>query len=195
MADTEAEPTPVAEEEAPAAEASPAKPKKAKKAAKDKKPAAVPLHPPYATMIATAIGALKERGGSSRVAILKYVMANNKVGDEKKVQVRIKLAIRKMLETNKIIQVKGSFKLPKPEKVEKKPAKKPAAKKAPAKKPAAKKATKKPAAKKATKKPAAKKVAKKPAAKKPAAKKPAAKKPAAKKPAAKKPAAKKTAKK
>merc|ERR1712212_328552 len=154
MADTEA--APVAEE-VPAVETSPAKPKKAKKAAKDKKPAAVPLHPPYATMIATAIGALKERGGSSRIAILKYVMANNKVGDEKKVQMRIKLAVRKMLKANKLIQVKGSFKLPKPEKVvKKKPAKKPAAKK-PAKKPAAKKTTKKPAAKKAAKKPAAKK--------------------------------------
>ena len=117
MADTEAAPV---VEEVPAAEASPAKPKKAKKVAKDKKPAVVPLHPPYATMIATAIGALKERGGSSRIAILKYIVANNKVGDEKKVQVRVKLAIRKMLAANTVIQVKGSFKVPKPEKVVKK---------------------------------------------------------------------------
>jgi len=185
------------------AEAAPVKAPKAKKAAaKAKKPAAKPAaHPPFATMISAAIAALKERGGSSRQAILKYVLANNKVGDEKKAAVRVKLAIRKMLAAKTILPVKGSFKLakvekPKKKKVVKKPAKK-VVKKA-AKKPAAKKAAKKPAAKKAAKKPAAKKAAKKPAAKKPAAKKPvakkAAKKPVAKK-AAKKPAAKKAAKK
>merc|ERR1711962_1521218 len=134
--------------------------------------------------------ALKERKGSSKSAILKYILANYKVGDEKKASVRVKLALRKLGAGGKLLQVKGtgasgSFKLPKVEKVAKKPKK--VAKKA-AKKPA-KKAAKKPAAKKAAKKPA-KKAAKKPAkAKKPAAKK-AAKKPAAKK-AAKKPAAKK----
>ena len=161
------------------AEAAPASP--AKKA--PKKPAVKPDHPPYAVMIAAAIKALKERGGSSRQAILKYILANNKIADAAKAQVRVKLAIRKMLADKKILPVKGSFKLPKEEKVakpKKKVVKKPAKK---AKKPAAKK----PAAKK-TKKPAAKKPAKK------AAKKPAAKKPAAKK-AAKKPAAKKAAKK
>ena len=164
----------------------------AKKAVKAKTPAVKPAHPPYAVMIAAAINALKERGGSSRKAILKYIVANYKVADAAKAQVRVKLAVRKMLADKKLVPVKGSFKLPKEEKVAKpKKAKKPAAKKAkkPAKKPAPKKA-KKPAAKKAAKKPAAKKAAKKPAAKKPAAKKPAAKKPAAKKPAAKKAAKK-----
>ena len=156
-----------------------------------KKTAVKPAHPPYAVMIGAAIKALKERGGSSRQAILKYILANNKVADAAKAQVRVKLAIRKMLAAKTLLPVKGSFKLPKEEKVakpKKKAVKKPAkkAKKPAAKKPAAKKA-KKPAAKKA-KKPAAKKPAKK------AAKKPAAKKPAAKK-AAKKPAAKKAAKK
>lgn len=159
---------------------------------KIKKPAVKPAHPPYAVMVAAAIKALKERGGSSRQAINKYILANYKIADAAKAQVRAKLAIRKMIEAKTILPVKGSFKLPKEEKVAKpkKAVKKPAPKKA--KKPAAKK----PAAKKA-KKPAAKK-AKKPAAKAPAkkaAKKPAAKKPAAKKPAAKKPAAKKVAKK
>ena len=165
----------------------------AKKAPKT--PAVKPDHPAYAVMIAAAIKGLKERAGSSRQAILKYILANYKVTDATKAQTRAKLAIRKMIAAKTILPVKGSFKLPKEEKVAKpkKAAKKPAAKKA--KKPAAKKA-KKPAAKKA-KKPAAaaKKPAAKKAAKKPAAKKPAAKKPAAKKPAAKKPAAKKVAKK
>jgi hypothetical protein len=166
----------------------------AKKAPKT--PAVKPEHPAYAVMIAAAIKGLKERAGSSRQAILKYILANYKVTDATKAQTRAKLAIRKMLEAKTLLPVKGSFKLPKEEKVAKpkKVVKKPAAKKA--KKPAAKKA-KKPAAK--AKKPAAaaakKPAAKKPAAKKPAAKKPVAKKPAAKKPAAKKPAAKKVAKK
>ena len=151
------------------AEAAPASP--AKKA--PKKPAVKPEHPPYAVMISAAIKALKERGGSSRQAILKYILANNKVADAAKAQVRVKLAIRKMLAAKTILPVKGSFKLPKEEKVakpKKKAVKKPAAKKAKkpaAKKPAAKKA-KKPAAKKA-KKPAAKRSTKK-AAKKLAAK-------------------------
>merc|ERR1712061_857912 len=192
MADAEAAPAPA--------------PAKEKKAKAPKKPAAKPTHPAYAVMVAAAIKALKERSGSSRQAILKYIIANNKVGDEKKAASRLKLALKKGVAGGALKQVKGagasgSFKLakeepnPKAAKVAKKPAaKKPAAKKAAAKKPAAKKAAKKPAAKKpAAKKPAAKKAAKKPAAKKAPAKKPAAKKAPAKKPAAKKPAAKKPA--
>ena len=142
------------------------------------KPAA---HAPYATMVAAAIKSLADKKGSSRQAILKYVVANNKV-DAVKAAVRTKLALRKMIADKKVVSAavagkkgSGSYKLP---------AKEPKAKKAAAKKPKAKKAAKKPAAKKAAKKPAAKKAAKKPAAKKPAAKKPKAKKPAAKKAAA-----------
>merc|ERR1739842_253027 len=149
-----------------------------KKVVKAKKPTAKPLHAPYAVMIAGAIKALKERGGSSRQAILKYVLANNKIADADKAQVRAKLAIRKLVAAKKLVPVKGSFKLAKEE---------PKPKKKVVKKPKKVVKEKKPAAKKA-KKPAAKKPAKK------AAKKPAAKKPVAKK-AAKKPAAKKVAKK
>merc|ERR1711970_1431218 len=144
------------------------------KVKKAKVPAA---HPPYASMITAAIKALGDKKGSSRQAILKYVVANNKV-DAAKAAVCVRLALKKMIASKKIVAAAaagrkgaGSYKLPAKEPN----AKKPAAKKA--KKP---KAAKKPAAKKA-KKPAAKKAAKKPAAKKPAAKKPAAKKPAAKK--------------
>merc|ERR1711974_331021 len=149
--------------------AAPAPAKKVVKAKKVAKPAA---HPPFKAMILTAINALKERGGSSRQAILKYVVANNKV-DAAKAAGPLKLALRKALAAGTIVKAKaagkgaGKFKAGKVEKPKK--AKK--AKKPKAKKPAAKKA-KKPA-KKAAKKPA-KKVAKKPAAKKPA-KKPAKK--------------------
>ena len=169
-----------------------------KKKAAAKKPAD---HPKYLDMIVAAIVALKERTGSSRQAIKKYITANYKVGDS--AGTHLKLALKRGVASGALKQVKGtgasgSFKVaekPKPaKKAAKKPAKKPAAKK-PAKKTAAKKkpAAKKPAAKKSKATP--KKAAKKPAAKK-AAKKPAAKKPAAKKTAAKKkPAAKKSAKK
>merc|ERR1712130_788809 len=115
-------------------------------------------HPPYASMITAAIKALGDKKGSSRQAILKYVVANNKV-DAAKAAVRVRLALKKMIAAKKVVAAAaagkkgaGSFKLP-------------------AKEPKAKKA-KKPKAKKPKK---AKKV-KKTAAKKPAAKKPAAKK-------------------
>merc|ERR1712198_664566 len=105
----------------------------------DKKAAKPAEHPPYAEMIAAAIKSLKERGGSSRQAILKYIQANYKVGDQ--ASIRLKNALRKMSETGKVVHAKGqgasgSFKLPKPEpkpKAEKKE-KKPAAKKKAAKK-------------------------------------------------------------
>ena len=169
------------------ADTAPAPAPKAKKASKPKVPAA---HPPYATMIAAAIKGLGDKKGSSRQAILKYVVANNKV-DAAKAAVRVRLALKKMIEAKKVVAAAaagkkgaGSYTLAPAEKKAKK-VKKPAAKK-PKK---AKKDVKKKPAKKAAKKPAAKKAAKKPAAKKPAAKKPAAKK-ATKKPAAKKPAKK-----
>ena len=169
--------------------ASPAKKKAEKKPAAKK----VAEHPKYSEMIAAAIGALKERSGSSRQGILKYIAANYKVGDG--ANTHVKLALKRGVASGDLKQVKGtgasgSFKLAeKPKPAKKKPAaKKPVAKKV-AKKPAAKKAAKKPAAKKSTpkkaKKPAAKKTPKK-AAKKPAAKKPAKKTPAKKKAAAKK---------
>merc|ERR1711954_175831 len=114
-------------------------------------------HPPYANMIVAAIKALKDKKGSSRQAILKYVVANNKV-DAAKAGVRVKLALRKMVAAKKVVAAAaagkkgaGSFKLPAKEPAAKKPkAKK--AKKPAAKKPAAKKAAKKPAKKAAPKK-------------------------------------------
>merc|ERR1712172_465654 len=152
----------------------------AAKPAKKKAPAKKAAHPPYKTMIAAALKGLKERGGSSRQAILKHVVANNKV-DAAKAAVQVRLALKRGLAKGTLAKARasgkgaGKFKLvpvkakkPKAKKAKKpkkvKKAKKPKAKKA--KKPA-KKAAKKPAAKKAAKKPA-KKAAKKPAAKKPA---------------------------
>ena len=153
-------------------------------------------HPKYIDMISAAIAALKERNGSSRQAIAKYISANYKVGDNPNVHLRA--ALKRGVTTAALTQTKGtgasgSFKLAKKAvEKKKKPAKKPAAKKSTAKKPAT---TKKPAAKKTSAKkssPKKKTAAKKSTTPKKAAKKPAkkssAKKP--KKPAAKKPAPK-----
>lgn len=183
---------------APVAPPAKASPKKTKKVVK--KPAE---HPKYIDMVSAAIAALKERSGSSRQAILKYISANYKVGEN--AGVHLKQALKRGVASGHLVQPKGtgasgSFKLSEKAKkpAAKKPAKKPAAKKPAAKKPAAKKATKKPA-KKSTpkKKPASAKKAAKPKKKTPKkpAKKAAAKKPAAKKTPKKKTAAKKPAKK
>merc|ERR1712112_746410 len=140
------------------------------------KPKAPAAHPKYSVMIAAAITALKDRTGSSRGAILKHIVANNK-GDAAKAATQVRLALKRGVAKGALKMARasgkgaGSYKLVKVAKAKKvKKAKKPkAAKKAKkpkaAKKPAAKKA-KKPAAKKAAKKPAAKKAPKKAAAKK-----------------------------
>ena len=148
----------------------PAKSPKKKAASKPKKPAA---HPKYSEMIGKAVAGLKERGGSSRQAILRFIMKNFNVGqDEKSVNSHLKLALRAGVKKGALKQSKGtgasgSFKLGEVKKVEKKPKK--VVKKSP------KKVAKKPK-KVATKSP--KKVAK-PKAKKPAAKKAATPKKAA----------------
>jgi histone H1/5 len=153
---------------------------KKKAAAKPKKPAD---HPKYSEMLKDAIAGLKERGGSSRQAILKYIMANFKVEkDEKQVNAHLKMALRAGAKNASLKQTKGtgasgSFRIgevkkaAKPKKVTKpkaakpKKATKPKAKKAGTPKKAAakpKKAVAKP--KKVAAKPA-KKVAAKPAKK------------------------------
>merc|ERR1712040_17146 len=111
-------------------------------------------------MIAAAITSLKDRTGSSRQAILKYICANYKV-DAAKAAVQVRLALKRGVAKGALKMARasgkgaGSYKVVKAEKPKKvKKAKKPKAKKPkkakkPAKKPAAKKAAKKPAAKKA----------------------------------------------
>jgi len=169
-------------------------PKKTEAGAKPK--AAAAAGHSYQDMIKDAIINLKDRQGSSRVALKKYVKANNKISaTDKMFDALFNKALKSGVEKGEFSQPKGSSGGTKLAKKEPKPAAKPAAPK-----PAAKATTKKPAA---PKKPATKKAAapKKPATKKAAApKKPAApkakkaaapKKPAA--PKAKKPATKKAA--
>lgn len=161
-----------------------ATPKKAAKPKVAKKPAA---HPKYTEMIAAAVGSLKERGGSSRQAILKYIVKQYNVGkDERVVNQHLKMALRAGVKKGALKQSKGSgasgsFRLgdkaaPKKTAVAKKPkaagavakkvkkAKSPKKAKTP-KSPAKAKKAKKPVVAKA-KKPKAVPKAKKPAAKK-----------------------------
>merc|ERR1712173_365788 len=120
-------------------------------------------HPTYKVMIVAAITTLKNRNGSSRQAIQKYI-ENNYEGIHG-VTMHLRNAIKSMVEKGDLTRTKGtgvagSFKVvkkaepKKPKKVVKKVVKKePAGKKTTTKKPAAKKpAAKKPAAKKTAKK-------------------------------------------
>lgn len=147
------------------APASAAAPAKTKKASKPKAPSA---HPKYSEMIAAAVKALKERNGSSRQAILKYITANYKLGqNQNSIASHLKQALKKGVSSGQLKQSKGtgaagSFKMGEDAKKNAKKAAKPKAAKPKAKSP--KKAAKKPAAKKTDK-------TKKPKAKKPAAKK------------------------
>ncbi|KAK0043697.1 histone H1-delta [Biomphalaria pfeifferi] len=132
----------------------PVKTPKKKAAAKPQVPAA---HPQYKAMIQAAIVALKERGGSSRQAILKYIAANYKVGDNPTaINARLKAALKAGVKAGTLKQSKGtgaagSFRLG-----EKKAEKKPKAKKVAVKKP---KSPKKAAAAKPKKAAGAKKAA------------------------------------
>merc|ERR1711963_1302435 len=159
------------------AEAAAATPK-AKKVTKPKKAAS---HPPYKNMVKAAIVALKEKKGSSRQAIIKYILANYKIDDAAKVNTRVKIALKNGLKAGTLKSAKGtgatgSFR------VAEKETKKAAGDKKPKKKAPAKAKTAKSPAKKA----------KSPKKKAPASKKSPAKKakPAKKSPAKKAKAAK-----
>lgn len=80
-----------------------------------KKVAAKPNHPPTAEMVDSAIKTLKERGGSSLLAIKKYLARNYKV-DADKLAPFIKKYLKGSVESGHLIQTKGkgasgSFKL------------------------------------------------------------------------------------
>ncbi|XP_056017547.1 histone H3-like [Ostrea edulis] len=141
----------------------------AKKVSKPKVPAA---HPKYIDMIKAALGSLKERGGSSKQAILKHLMANYKVGnDVNSINAHLKMALKNGVKKGALKQAKGkgasgSFKLGDKPKAEQKPKAKKVAKPKAAK---PKKAAAKP--KKAAVEKKVKKTPKKPAAPKKAARK------------------------
>jgi len=66
-------------------------------------------HPKYSEMVHQALSSLKERGGSSRQAVLKYIMKNFSVGnDENIVNTHLKIALRSGVKNATLKQSKGS---------------------------------------------------------------------------------------
>ena len=59
-------------------------------------------HPSYPAMIVSAIKNLQHRNGSSRKAILNYILANYKV-DPAVAQGRVRLGLKNMMESKRII--------------------------------------------------------------------------------------------
>merc|ERR1719219_723323 len=119
--------------------------KKVPKAAAPKKPSVKAEHPTYFEMTVAAITAMKDRRGSSRQAIQKYILENYKV-DAVKMIVRLRLSLRNNLAKGKLRYAretgKGSscYKLvPKEKEVKKSVVKKVAKKTVGTKKAAAKK--------------------------------------------------------
>lgn len=91
------------------------KPKKAAAASGSKKPKSAPTHPPTQQMVDAAIKTLKDRGGSSLLAIKKYIAATYKV-DVQKLAPFIKKYLKGAVISGKLVQTKGkgaagSFKL------------------------------------------------------------------------------------
>ncbi|CAH8431183.1 unnamed protein product [Schistosoma turkestanicum] len=83
-----------------------------RKSTKSKKTPSV--HPPYGDMINKALKELKERGGSSRQAITKYIKANYKVDD--RAESHLRRALVTGVKSGKLVHTKGvgasgSFKL------------------------------------------------------------------------------------
>nr|XP_018630184.1 histone H1-like isoform X2 [Nicotiana tomentosiformis] len=79
----------------------------AKKTSAPKKPRS---HPPYAEMISEAIVALKERTGSSQVAIAKFIEEKQKdlPSNFRKL---LLVQLKKLVASGKLTKIKGSFKL------------------------------------------------------------------------------------
>merc|ERR1711973_805746 len=134
------------------AKKSPAKAKRSpskKRRSTSKKAAA---HPAYKDMIKAAIIGLKQRGGSSRQAIAKYIAGHYKVGDNANVHLR--MAIKRALASGMLVtnaSHSNTFRLaPEAKKVPKTPKKKKVTAKKPAAKKTAKPKKKTPAKKKST---------------------------------------------
>ncbi|CAL8100555.1 unnamed protein product [Calicophoron daubneyi] len=82
---------------------------------RDAKPRSVTSHPPYGEMVRRAVKELKERKGSSRQAITKFVRLHYKVDEKAKHHIRRALVTG--VKAGKLVQTKGSgasgsFRLP-----------------------------------------------------------------------------------
>ncbi|KDP40281.1 hypothetical protein JCGZ_02279 [Jatropha curcas] len=101
----------------PAAVEAPVKAKaKASKEPKSKKAAPAPkksrAYPPYSEMINEAIMALKERTGSSQIAIAKFIEEKQKPNLPANFKKLLLVQLKKLVANGKLVKVKNSFKLP-----------------------------------------------------------------------------------
>ncbi len=137
----------IAQVNTPVVESIPTKEVKVKKTSTKPKPS----HPKFFDMITEALKKLNEKTGSSRIAIVKYIMANYSI-DEKTANKHTKVALKNGVKNNNFKQstgngVNGSFKIGDAVKLKEKAAEKEAKRKAKAalkpKKVVAKKETKK----------------------------------------------------
>lgn len=79
-------------------------------------------HPPTYVMVKNALVTLKDRKGSSRQAIIKYIDSNYKINtNDSKFKSALKRAINHAVAEGKLVKIKGSFKLSGNEKAVKKP--------------------------------------------------------------------------
>jgi len=90
--------------------------KKKSAASSSKSKAHTASHPKYAEMIKAALQTLNDRGGSSRAAILKYVLANYKITEPTTANQHLKVALKNGVASQLFKQTKGtgasgSFKL------------------------------------------------------------------------------------
>lgn len=74
--------------------------------------------PAMSAMVTHAIVSLKERSGSSRSAIKKFVISNYSLQDTNVLKSRISLALKKMLKDGRLEMIKASFKISKDKKKE-----------------------------------------------------------------------------
>jgi len=76
-------------------------------AGKSKKPKAKSNHPKYAAMIKQAITSLKDRNGSSKMALLKFIVTNYKI-DPILANQHLKVALRAGVKNKTLKQTKGT---------------------------------------------------------------------------------------
>lgn len=84
---------------------------KAKKVSAPKKPRNTPAHPTYFEMIDEAITTLKERNGSSQYAIQKFIEENHKHLPPNFRKLLL-FNLKKLVASDRLVKVKGSYKLP-----------------------------------------------------------------------------------
>uniref|UniRef100_A0A0C9S1E2 TSA: Wollemia nobilis Ref_Wollemi_Transcript_25596_1015 transcribed RNA sequence n=1 Tax=Wollemia nobilis TaxID=56998 RepID=A0A0C9S1E2_9CONI len=87
------------------------RPEKKGRAKAPRKPRAEARHPSYYEMVVEAVATLKERRGSSRQAIAKYIAQKYAKELPENFKKLLNNQLRKLIEKEKLIQVKGCYKL------------------------------------------------------------------------------------